>query len=119
MPSLIRHFSPQERLLSLSLSPRRLSDHVDLFSLSAAFLLRLLLSSSCPLVLSVVDRVWLLFLTSFLPSLPLQAAVATTASTSSAATSGSLGAPGGLPRGAPSPPGPASYNIPSVNEGTD
>lgn len=54
---------------------------------------------------------------SFSPSLSLQAAVAAT----SATTAGAPGAPRGLPQGAPgSPsPGPASHNIPSVNEGTD
>lgn len=54
----------------------------------------------------------------FSPSLPLQAAVAANTST---VTAGVSGAPGGRPQGAPgSPsPGPASHNIPSVNEGTD
>ncbi|XP_071323055.1 WD repeat-containing protein 7 isoform X2 [Trachinotus anak] len=50
-----------------------------------------------------------------------QAAVAAAAniSTTTATTAGAPGAPGGLPQGAPgSPsPGPASHNIPSVNEG--
>lgn len=59
----------------------------------------------------------------FSPSLPLQAAVAAAANTSSvtSATAGATGVPGGHPQGAPGShsPGPASYNIPSVNEGTD
>lgn len=59
----------------------------------------------------------------FSPSLPLQAAVAAAANTSSvtSATAGATGVPGGHPQGAPGShsPGPASYNILSVNEGTD
>ncbi|XP_017288410.1 WD repeat-containing protein 7 isoform X2 [Kryptolebias marmoratus] len=54
------------------------------------------------------------------PSNPaLQAQIKQAANTSTSATAGALGAPGGLPRGAPgsSSPGPASHNIPSVNEG--
>lgn len=59
----------------------------------------------------------------FSPSLPLQAAVAATANTSTVttATVGTPGAPGAHPQRAPGShsPGPASHNIPSVNEGTD
>lgn len=57
----------------------------------------------------------------FSPFLPLQAAVAATANTSTVTTVRTPGAPGGHPQGAPgSPsPGPASHNVPSVNEGTD
>lgn len=59
----------------------------------------------------------------FSPSLPLQAAVAATANTSTVttATAGTPGAPGAHSQGAPGSPslGPASHNVPSVNEGTD
>lgn len=57
----------------------------------------------------------------FSPSLPLQAAVAAAANISSATAAGVPGAPGGLAQGASGSlsPGSASYNIPTVNEGTD
>lgn len=58
-----------------------------------------------------------LLLDYFYSSLPLQAAVAAAANTGTAATATTAGAPGGA-SGSPSP-GPASHNIPSVNEGTD
>lgn len=53
----------------------------------------------------------------FSPCLPFQAAVAVAAKASAATTATTAGASGGA-SGSPSP-GPASHNIPSVNEGTD